>query len=345
MELEKEKRGMEAEDHASPEASQTKYAKGEWKGDKAPDQAGASGVGKGRQEPSPPKEADRKKPQPSPSRPRGEQAQSSNWNPRGARQNQGSNWQRSQWPSRREYRESREEKSWEQEEKIRELLVQVARLTIRLEDQLAINNLDSEFILFFQTRSSNNPWSITDSLYKVGVDWKGQKEQNPQSLTQPMRNVMLYCVLNSMLEMMRRMEDPTQEDVLQRAKELKLTEGTAYVYMRWSQEAKAHEKDTADPLEHTEAVQMVTNMMTYTAFPDVVGRFHALRPLTQNLSSEVIPFLVTLQNRSEASQEMYKLFRRLCRNAVTHLVGMTVRPSKLGRSPLAQQVDRMVQRM
>ena len=191
---------------------------------------------------------------------------------------------------------------------------------------------------------SNNPWSITDSLDKVGVDSKKQKEQEPQSLPQPMRNIMLYCVLDSMLQMMRRMEDSSQEDVLQRAKELKLTEGSTYVYMKWNPNTKAHEKDMVEPLEHTEAVRMVAAMMTYTTFPDVVGRFHALRPMTQNLSSEVIPFL-TLQNRSEASQEMYKCVRRLCRNAVTHLVGMTIRPSKLGRSPLAQQVDRMMQRM
>ncbi|CAE7284503.1 unnamed protein product [Symbiodinium sp. CCMP2456] len=156
-----------------------------------------------------------------------------------------------------------------------------------------------------------------------------------------MRNVMLYCVLSSILQMMRRLEDPSQEDVIQRAKELGLTEESTYVYLRWSPEAKAHVKDQMDPFEHTVAVQLVERMMGFTAFPDVVGRFHALRPLTENLSSDVIPFLLVLQNRSEASQEMYKMMRRLCRNAATHLVAMTIRPSKLGRSPLAQQVERM----
>ena len=335
-----EKRSMGAEDQMSPEATQAKFAKGESKGDRPVE----SGSGKGRQEPSPTKEIVQDKPRPSPARRQDTPAHSSSWNPQSNRQGQSSYWQR-QWPNRRDNRDSREDRAREQEEKLKELLVQVARLAVRLEDQLAISNLDCEFILFFQTRSSQNPWSITDSLYQVGVDWKRQKEQDPSSLSQPMRNVMLYCVLNSILTMMRKLEDPTQEDVLQRAKELHLTEGTTYVYMRWNQEAKAHEKDTMEPLEHTDAVRMVTTMMTYTAFPDVVGRFHALRPLTQNLSSEVIPFLLTIQNRSEASQEMYKFFRRLCRNSVTHLVGMTIRPSKLGRSPLAQQVDRMMQRM
>ena len=160
-----------------------------------------------------------------------------------------------------------------------------------------------------------------------------------------MRNVMLYCVLNSMLQMMRRLEDPAQKDTIQRAKELNLIEGSTYLYMRWNPTTRAHEKDQADPLEHTEAVAMVSRMMTYTAFPDVVGRFHALRPLTENLQSDVIPFVLVLQNRSEASHEMYKMMRRLCRNAATHLVAMTARPAKLGRSQLAQSVDRLAQQL
>ena len=170
------------------------------------------------------------------------------WRSRG--QYRQSQWpQRAQWPSRRDDRPTRGRGQEETSKELKELILQVARLTVRLEDQLAISNLDCEFIMFFQTRASNNPWSITDSLYKVGVDWKKQKETAPQSLTQPLRNVMLYCVFHSMLQMMQRLEDPQQADVIQRAKELQLTEGTTYLYMRWDAEAKCHKKDLQDPLK------------------------------------------------------------------------------------------------
>ena len=265
-------------------------------------------------------------------------------NPNPNRASRTGGWQdRSQWPARRN--NQGQGRNREQEDRIKELLVQVTRLTLRLEDQMMVANLDNEFILFFQTRSSHNPWSITDSLYAVGQDWRDKKAHNPQSLTQPLRNVMLYCVLNSMLQMMTRLEDAAQVDTIQRAKELNLVQGTAYVYLTWNAETKTHEPAQADLLEHTEAVSMIRTMLTYTAFPDVVGRFHPVRPLTENLSSEVIPFVLVLQNRSPESQEMYRMMRRFCRSAVTHLVAMTLRPTKLGRSQLAQQVDRLAQNL
>ncbi|CAE7915239.1 unnamed protein product [Symbiodinium sp. KB8] len=333
MEADTEKRTME-ESNSAAQATQAKFAKGEAKGEKAPEAPAAAGTGKGRPDSTQAKED---KTQRGNGDSRGTRASGSQeWNPKG----QYRQWpQRSQWPARRD----KSERSREQEDRIKDLLVQVARLTVRLEDQLAISNLDCEFILFFQTKASNNPWSITDSLYQVGVDWKRQKETEPASLSQPLRNVMLYCVLTSMLQMMQRLEDKQQVDVIQRASELKLTEGTTYVYMRWDAASKSHQKDQMYPMEHAEAVTLVKNMLAYTAYPDVVGRFHALRPLTQTLNSEVIPFLLTIQNRSEASQEMYRALRRFCRNAATHLVAMTIRPSKLGRSPLAQQVDKLMQ--
>ncbi|OLQ03703.1 hypothetical protein AK812_SmicGene13293 [Symbiodinium microadriaticum] len=331
MDVDRDKRSMGSEGQTTP--TQAKFAKGDAKGDRTAEQTGS---GKGRTTTSQEPEDDTSQPKP----PRDNKPQKPAWTSRGQanQARQGGQWN---WPSRRDNRSDRRE----QDDRVKELIALVAKLTVRLEDQMAVNNLDSEFVLFFQTRSSHNPWSITDSLYKVGTDWKSQKESSPESLTQPMRNVMLYCVLSSMLQMMRRLEDQAQKDTIERAKELNLIEGSTYLYMRWNPTTRAHEKDQADPLEHTDAVAMVSRMMTYTAFPDVVGRFHALRPLTENLQSDVIPFVLVLQNRSEASHEMYKMMRRLCRNAVTHLVAMTARPAKLGRSQLAQSVDRLAQQL
>ncbi|OLP93464.1 hypothetical protein AK812_SmicGene24631 [Symbiodinium microadriaticum] len=310
MEVDRDKRSMGSEGQVTP--TQAKFAKGDAKGDRTAEQTGS---GKGRTTTSQEPEDDTSQPKP----PRDNEPQKPAWTSRG-QANQARHGGQWNWPSRRDNRSDRRE----QDDRIKELVALVAKLTVR---------------------SSHNPWSITDSLYKVGTDWKSQKESSPESLTQPMRNVMLYCVLNSMLQMMRRLEDPAQKDTIQRAKELNLIEGSTYLYMRWNPTTRAHEKDQADPLEHTEAVAMVSRMMTYTAFPDVVGRFHALRPLTENLQSDVIPFVLVLQKRSEASHEMYKMMRRLCRNAATHLVAMTARPAKLGRSQLAQSVDRLAQQL
>lgn len=145
--------------------------------------------------------------------------------------------------------------------------------------------------------------------------------------------------------MLEKMADPSNRDVYERAREMNLVEDQSYVYLRWSGEEKKHIKDTQEPLSHEQAAQSVKAIQNLCMFPEVLGRFHALRPLSANHSSEVVPFLCIIQNRSAESQQMYAHLRRLCRCGCTHLIGMTIRPSKLGRSPLAVQLEKQVQNL
>ena len=225
-------------------------------------------------------------------------------------------------------------------EELREMIRHLARLALRLEDAMSICNLDNEFILFFQTGA--NPWSITTPLFTTATEWKAKKESNPESLSQPLRSVLFYCVWASLLTQLRKMEEPSEEEFINTVKGRGLTEDNSWLYLKWNNQTRKHEKDAQDPLEHVTAVQLVQQIMMLCTYPDTLGRFHALRPLTSNLSSDVIPFLLTLQNRTQESHQLYTCVRRLCRNSCTHLVGMTLRPSRLGRSPLAQQIDRLL---
>ena len=117
----------------------------------------------------------------------------------------------------------------------------------------------------------------------------------------------------------------------------------SYLYLTWSQEEKKYIKDSMDPLDHVDAVRMLNLMIQLSSFPDTVGRFHALRPLSAEHRSEVLPFLLEIQSRTPEANQLYLQLRRLCRNGALHLIGATMRPSKIGRSPLALQVDRLLQ--
>ena len=225
-------------------------------------------------------------------------------------------------------------------EKLREMIRHLARLALRLEDAMSICNLDNEFILFFQTGS--NPWSITKPLFETAADWKARKESDPSSLSQPLRSVLFYCVWTSLLTQLRKMEEASESSFINEVKGRGLTEDNSWLYLKWDNQAKKHVKDAQESLEHVTTVQLVQQIMLLCAYPDTIGRFHALRPLTSNLASDVIPFMLTLQNRTQESHQLYTCIRRLCRNSSTHLVGMTLRPSRLGRSPLAQQIDRLL---
>ena len=52
---------------------------------------------------------------------------------------------------------------------------------------------------------------------------------------------------------------------------------------------------------------------------------------------------MTVQTRSQEANQMYHCMARLSRCSCWHLVGCTTRQSKLGRSPLAVQIDKMLQ--
>ena len=43
---------------------------------------------------------------------------------------------------------------------------------------------------------------------------------------------------------------------------------------------------------------MVQQILLLCSYPDTIGRYHALRPLTSNLTAEVLPFMLVLQNRN-----------------------------------------------
>ena len=119
---------------------------------------------------------------------------------------------------------------------------------------------------------------------------------------------------------------------------------TTYVYLQWDHATRCHIKAQAQPVEHQDAVLMVKTLKYLATFPNVVGRFHALRKMTStSMGGDIIPFSLVAQNRTQESHQMFTIMGRLSRNSIWHLIGGTVRPAKPGRSPLAKHLDRLLQ--
>ena len=228
-------------------------------------------------------------------------------------------------------------------DELKEIVGAIGRLVLRLEDTQAVTNLDNEFVVFLQTSATGNPWSITDSLYGVACDWHSKKEKDPTSLSQPMRNVLLFCMLKSLQDQLEALESSAA--MCEQARTMGLVEGTSYLFLQWNSTLKKHEKAAQDPIEHQAAIAIVRQLVQLTAYPNVVGRFHATRRLSDNMESEIIPFTLVLQNRSAESQRFHALFSRLARNSCWHLIGSTMRPSKLGRSALAQLLEKLLRQL
>ena len=131
----------------------------------------------------------------------------------------------------------------------------------------------------------------------------------------------------------------------QAAKERGLVQDNSYCYLHWDHKKKAHVQAQQQPIEHAALKQCLQLMLQLLVFPNTVGNFHPLRKLTPTLRSEVIPFVLVVQNRSQEAQQLYQCCQRLSRNACMHLVGATMRPAKLGRSPTAVLLDKLLQEL
>eukprot|EP00439_Symbiodinium_sp_Y106_P081151 s1034_g20.t1 len=139
---------------------------------------------------------------------------------------------------------------------------------------------------------------------------------------------------------LQRME--TEVDLVEKAQKMGLVENQTYLFLQWDGKQRKHVKAAQPPLEHKEAVEMLGTLEQLTASANVVGRFHANRKLTSQMSSDIVPFSLTTQNRTQESHSMFRLLHRLSRNSMWHLVGATLRPSKLGRGPAAQALDKIL---
>ncbi|CAE7717567.1 unnamed protein product [Symbiodinium sp. CCMP2592] len=224
------------------------------------------------------------------------------------------------------------------EEELKEMVRLMGRMLLRVEDSMTIQGLDTNFMVFLRTDEGDNGWSVTQGLYAVAQRWHNQKEENPKQLELPMRNVLLHCFLDALLDKIKKINH--DKELLETAQKLGLVVDETFPFLQWDHEKKCHVRATQDPLSYEEALRTVTALSQLTAMPDVIGRFHALRRLSEQHQSEVVPFILQVQNRNAEAQQFYQGMRRLCRCSVMHLVGATLRPTKLGRSPMALQIER-----
>ena len=150
---------------------------------------------------------------------------------------------------------NRQQRQWSQKDdrwpkqgrkdNLRDLVNMIGRLVLRLEDAQAVMNLDNEFVLFLQSGASQNQLSVTSALYEVACDWHEKKTNNPSSLNQPMRSVLMYSFLACLLERLNKMEQDS--DFYEAAKTKGLVENTRYLFLQWDPQQKRRVKAQQDP--------------------------------------------------------------------------------------------------
>ena len=235
---------------------------------------------------------------------------------------------------------------------MRDLLKELCRLVLRQADTIAYLQMDLGFMLFLKASmkpklqgeaEATKQWAIVSSLYQAAQAWHEEKANDADSLTNTLRTTLVHCMMNALYERISALEG--QPEDIRRLESLGIMENGCFLCMRWNHEKKCHEKTQQEHLTLEQAKAHVAMIIKHLVYPRVVLRFHALRKLTKEMTSEVVPFCLEIGNRCLESQHTYSAFERLAFNSVMHLVGGSLRPCKLGRGPLEKAIEEAVRRL
>ena len=219
-------------------------------------------------------------------------------------------------------------------EDLKNVVKALGRSVLRQEDSLSVMQLDCQFIIFMKNKPDSDQvanWSVTTQLSAVGNHWRERKAQDLKTLGQPLRTVLFSSWLTAIKYRIN--EFTSNPSVKDQAIKMGILEDNGFLCMQWDPDASKHVRIAQDPLTVSETLLTLEQLQQPIIHPNVIGRFHPLRKLTEGMVSDVIPWTLEIQNRAQEAQATYTLIGRLVRSGCTHLAASTLRPSKLGRSP------------
>ena len=252
----------------------------------------------------------------------------------------------------RNWNRDKSDKDSKEVQDLKALVKDLSRLVLRQSDALSYLQLDVGFMLFLKTTMTPHlekepeaavDWTIVPNLYKVATKWHTDKEKAPDTLVTTLRTTLFYCTISTLLDRVTDMSQKPQD--LERLRTLGIMEGNTFLYLKWNQDTKKHDKAEREHPTLEQILQWLETIKKSLAFPKVIMRFHALRRMTPQMSAEVVPFTLEIHNRCQEAQVVYQLLERMCFSSLWHLVGGTMRPSKLGRGPLEKSIEESARRL
>ena len=206
------------------------------------------------------------------------------------------------------------------------------------EDSIQILRQEVSFVVFLRTGVEA---SIVGPLATARAAWTRQKEQDPKSLTKPMRATMFACWMNELLA--RAIGLPSKPEAVKKLVGLKWLdeEGTGWRYLKWDQEAKILVPDEARAVvAATQAVEILQDVLKCSMDSTAITRFFPTRPLTPELKGEAITMILQFALRGESSGRLIQHMHSLSGLAITQLCASQLRPERSQRSGLAVAISK-----
>ena len=181
--------------------------------------------------------------------------------------------------------------------------------------------------------------SVVATMIAAAKKWKdmaGDASQQHKMLARlPMREVLFLGILQQLVDLVRKDVTHLKTDPSVR-QGFKDSSGN-WNFQVWNCELQALEPELGHHnTTHAqgEVLQLLEHMIKQ-ATQQAINRFHATRPLTDNMTGEVV---LDLSVRHPAGAELYHALGKLQGKAVFQLIGIQYRKEGLRHTPLARQL-------
>ena len=225
-----------------------------------------------------------------------------------------------------------------------DLIQMLSRLVLRQEDTLNQLGLDRSLMIFLQCGKG----SLMPSLLELGKQWNTQRQAG--ETTTSLRQTMFQAVFTELITRASKLNLTAKEDALVLGLKAKgiLTEDLKWQYLSWNPEANTLQPNQKPPLTSDDVCQTLRRIHQLGENPNLVLKFAALRPLTQDSLPQdaaiAIPWRLDVSLRGPEAQELHMLLLKLAGNGITQLILMRMRQTTLQRSPLAVAISHRLRR-
>ena len=250
------------------------------------------------------------------------------------------------------YQRSRNQNSWgsgrwnswkkdDEDEAIAALKIlvgQLARLCLRHEDSINMWRAESSFVLFVRT---GIPGSLVPSLFAAKSEWQKLKEEQPEKVKRPMRNMLFSCLIREMFDRLQLLRGDTERRGSM--EKLGWLKGEDFQRLRWDSKLKKNVKDEeSSVISYEDVLTILQSMLTRCNTVEALLRFHPTRPITEQMQEGTVAFLLQFSLQHNDGLQLYADMNQLCHCGSTMVCGIEVKKERSSRSQLANQISRLL---
>ena len=220
---------------------------------------------------------------------------------------------------------------------VQAFLTTVTRAVLRHEADLTLLRADTSYVLFIDISEHSCLQRVKDAANH----W--QELFTAGTVSMALKTALLGGIVKDLKEKLKEVQ--VSEELLRKCHEAGwVTEGRqaldpAWVYHAWDPQAKKQIVAPQFPRSNCELLKDLDLLLKYVAVEGVVHRFKCTKTLSDQLTGEVVPFMITISLRSPAAHEAHQILGRLSGNACCKLLGMRLKPERGNRSQMSKAIE------